>query len=232
MTATAMVIGPHPDDAELAMGAAIARMVGLGMRVVVIDLTNGEPTPHGSEQIRREETARATAILGISHRVCLDMPNRTLQPTLEHRRKLAEAIRLHRPDVLFGPTMPDLHPDHVAAVELLAAARFDARLHKTDMAGQPWWTPRQYGYYSTHRGCIERPAFILDATDHWARKMQAIKAYQSQISHISPANPISLAERVEQIGRYFGQAIGVRYAEPFSSPEPLALTDIAPLLAP
>jgi LmbE family N-acetylglucosaminyl deacetylase len=55
-------------------------MVASGLRGVLIDLTDGEPTLYGSRETRREETARATAVLGVSHRVCLDMPNRTLQP--------------------------------------------------------------------------------------------------------------------------------------------------------
>ena len=59
-----LVIAPHPDDAELGMAGSILRMKAGGMSVGVLDLTNGEPTPHGSVEIRARETAAATEILG------------------------------------------------------------------------------------------------------------------------------------------------------------------------
>jgi len=63
-----LVIAPHPDDAELGMGGTIARMLQRGMRVGILDLTSGEPTPHGSEALRKRETAAATEILGVTWR--------------------------------------------------------------------------------------------------------------------------------------------------------------------
>ena len=69
---TALIVAPHPDDAELAMGGAIAKMITDGIDVIVVDLTNGEPTPFGSKQIRAKETQEASEILGIKKRICLD----------------------------------------------------------------------------------------------------------------------------------------------------------------
>jgi LmbE family N-acetylglucosaminyl deacetylase len=124
---TALIVAPHPDDAEIAMGGTIAKMITAGWNVSVVDLTDGEPTPFGSKQVRAEETQKANDFLGIKKRICLHMPNRNLEPTLQNRRKLAEVIRLHKPDILFAPAMPDWHPDHKAALELTEAARFEAK---------------------------------------------------------------------------------------------------------
>ncbi|MEP2073541.1 MAG: PIG-L family deacetylase, partial [Rhodopirellula bahusiensis] len=63
-----LVVAPHPDDAELGMGGTIMRMIDEGMRVGVLDLTSGEPTPHGSLEIRKRETARATEIMKLTWR--------------------------------------------------------------------------------------------------------------------------------------------------------------------
>ena len=52
-----LVIAPHPDDAELGAGGAILLLKSQGARVGVLDLTDGEPTPYGSPEIRRQETA-------------------------------------------------------------------------------------------------------------------------------------------------------------------------------
>ena len=60
-----LVIAPHPDDAELGMGGTILLLKSQGASVGVLDLTDGEPTPHGSPEIRRRETEAATALLGL-----------------------------------------------------------------------------------------------------------------------------------------------------------------------
>ena len=62
----ALVIAPHPDDAELGMAGTIALMQSQGLSVGVLDLTDGEPTPLGSVAIRASETAAATAALAWS----------------------------------------------------------------------------------------------------------------------------------------------------------------------
>ena len=225
-----MVISAHPDDAELAMGGAVVRMVDSGWEVVLVDLTDGEPTPFGNRELRKEETDKASGILGIKKRLCFDMPNRYLQAGLENRRRLAEVIRRHKPDVMFGPVLPDDHPDHVAAAQLIAGARFEAKLHKTSMAGEPHWATNNFQYYSTHRRQYDKPSFIMDVTDFWDRKMAAFKAYQSQLSNTMPPNVISLLERVEITGRYFGVCIGAGYGEPFFSGSPVGLDSLSHLI--
>ncbi|MCX5638795.1 MAG: bacillithiol biosynthesis deacetylase BshB1 [Planctomycetota bacterium] len=224
-----MIISPHPDDAELAMGGTIAKMIESGWDVIVIDLTDGEPTPFGSKQVRRKETKKANKILGIKKRICLEMPNRYLQATLENRKKLAEIIRLNQPDLLFGPAMPDYHPDHVEAAKLAKGARFEAKFHKTILAGTPHWVLKEYGYYSTHRLYHDKPSFIVDITDFWDKKIRAIRAYRSQITNIPSANSVCLLEKIEVICRYFGQCIGSKYGEPFVSYEPIGVRKLESL---
>jgi len=219
----AMIVAPHPDDAELAMGGTMTKMIESGWDVVVVDLTDGEPTPSGSKELRQKETEKASRILGIKKRICLEMPNRHLQANLENRRKLAEVIRLNQPDLIFGPVTPDYHPDHVEAAKLVGGSRFEAKFHKTDMKGIPHWTPRQYGYYSTHRLEHDKPSFIIDVADQWDKKVRAIQAYQSQVEYISSANSVSLLEKIEAVCRYFGQCIGSKYGEPFVSYEPIGI---------
>src|SRR5262245_33627556 len=92
-----LVVAPHPDDAELGIAGTIMKMQDEGYRVGVLDLTSGEPTPRGSLATRAKETAAATAILGLTWRENLGLPNRSLEPTLEARRRLAEVIRRERP---------------------------------------------------------------------------------------------------------------------------------------
>ena len=57
--ASFLVIGPHPDDQELGMGGTIARLVQQGHNVHIVDMTNGEPTPHGRSKRAHGEAAAA-----------------------------------------------------------------------------------------------------------------------------------------------------------------------------
>ena len=146
----ALVIAPHPDDAELGMAGTIALMQSRGMSVGILDLTDGEPTPLGSVEIRRQETAAATAALGLGWRENLGLTNRRLRATLAARAALAGVIRRVRPRWLFAPYWVDAHPDHTAATRLVEAARFWAKLTKCDLPGDPWHPERIYYYWCVH----------------------------------------------------------------------------------
>src|SRR5262245_55268315 len=130
-----LVIAPHPDDAELGAGGAILLLKSQGVKVGVLDLTDGEPTPLGSPEIRKAETEAATRILGLEWRGNLGLRNRFLQADMESRHKLAGVIRQLRPHTLLAPYWEDAHPDHVAASALVDGARFWAKLTKSDLPG-------------------------------------------------------------------------------------------------
>src|SRR5205807_4774297 len=110
-----LVIACHPDDAEIGCGGAILALKAQGARVGVLDLTDGEPTPHGSPEIRRRETEAATVILGLTWRGNLGLANRRLEADLDARARLAGTLRQIRPPVLFAPLLDDDHPYHLAA---------------------------------------------------------------------------------------------------------------------
>ena len=128
-----LVIAPHPDDAELGAGGTILSLKAEGARVGILDLTDGEPTPHGSPEIRAKETAAATALLGIDWRGNLGLRNRFLTDDLPSRALLASKLRELRPRIVLAPYWQDAHPDHVAASSLVDAARFWAKLTKSDL---------------------------------------------------------------------------------------------------
>lgn len=225
-----LVIAPHPDDAELGMGGAILRFKAEGLKVGVLDLTTGEPTPFGTLEKRAQETAAATAILQLDWRQNLGLPNRSLEPTLEARKKLAEVFRITRARWLFAPYWVDAHPDHVAATELVEAARFWSKLSKTDMAGEPWHPKRIYNYYCVHLKMAPQPNFILDISDVWEQKFAAIKAYHSQFVEGRSTDAPTFLEQLRDEAAYWGKTIGVRYGEPFACREPLGMSSMLSLV--
>ncbi len=220
-----LVVAAHPDDAEISVGGTILRCKALGLRVGVLDLTDGEPTPRGSQETRARETAAATAVLRLDWRHNLGLPNRKLEATLTARRKLAEVFRLTRPGILLAPYWEDAHPDHVAASTLCDAARFWAKLSRTDLRGDPFHPHRIYYYWSIHLRIHPQPAFVLDISEHLEGKLEAVRCYESQLTPPSGDAP-TLLEDLRDRARYWGWSIGRRYGEPFASRETLGISDL------
>jgi N-acetylglucosamine malate deacetylase 1 len=225
-----LVVAPHPDDAELGMAGAIMKFQEEGWRVGILDLTDGEPTPLGTPEIRARETAAATAVLGIDWRENLGLPNRSLEATLDARAKLAAVFRLQRPRWIFAPYWVDAHPDHVAATELIEAARFWAKLTKTEMPGEPFYPQRIFYYYCVHLRLIPQPAFVLDISRYWPRKKAALECYQSQLVAGRTSEPPTFIDRLRDQAATWGWSIGAQYGEAFASREPVGLATLTALI--
>ena len=224
-----LVIAPHPDDAELGVGGTILMLKEQGAQVGILDLTDGEPTPHGSPEIRREETVAATAALGLDWRGNLGLQNRLLQPSLHARGLLAGMLRELRPRVVFAPYWEDAHPDHVAASELVDAARFWAKLTKTELPGAPHYPQRVYYYFTVHLRMHIKPSFVTDITPFIDGKMKAIGCYRSQFIEGRPTTPPTILDDLRDRARYWGWAIGTGYGEPFLCREEIGLRNLRDL---
>jgi bacillithiol biosynthesis deacetylase BshB1 len=223
-----LVVAPHPDDAELGMGGTILALIQSGHRVVIVDLTSGEPTPFGSEEKRRRETEEASAILGIEERYNLGLENRYLLDSREARLLLAEKIRLTRPDALFCPLSQDAHPDHVAAFSICEGARFYAKYTKLSIRGEPWYTRNLLNYSCSHLRAVPEFSFLVDTSSYFTRKMEAARCYRSQFID-NPGNR-GVFDYVKNRDGYFGGLITKDFAEPFYSREALGVADPSVLL--
>ncbi len=217
----AVCVGAHPDDVEIGMGGTIAGLVAAGRRVAIVDLTNGEPTPRGTPEVRAAEAAEAARVLGVERRT-LTQPNRFLFDTADARLELAQVLRELRPRLLFVPFPEDAHPDHVAAASIATAARFYAKLTKTEMTGEPFYPPRVFRYHAVHQRMVAAPSFIVDVTETLSLKMQALSCYRSQFGD-NPANA-GVIGFVEATAWQWGALGRVGAGEPFFSPEPLTLS--------
>lgn len=225
-----LFIAPHPDDAELGAGGTILLLKSQGARVGVLDLTDGEPTPHGSPEIRRQETDAATQVLGLDWRGNLGLPNRFLVADLAARHQLADVLRQLRPRVLFAPYWEDSHPDHVAATPLIDAARFWAKLTKTDLLGLPHFPAKIIYYFAVHLRIHPKPSFVVDISPFLEGKMQAIHCYRSQFIEGRPTAPPTFLDDLRDRARYWGWAIGAQYGEPFMTREEVGLRGLRDLL--
>jgi bacillithiol biosynthesis deacetylase BshB1 len=218
-----LVVGPHPDDQELGMGGTIARLASQGHDVLLLDMTNGEPTPHGSPEIRAKEAARAAKFLG-ARRITLEFPNRLLVHSIEARHRVAGVVRQHQAHIIFAPYFQDAHPDHAATTRIVEDARFDAKLTRIRLPGEPIYPKWLFYYYCTHLRHVASPSFLFDISGFEQKKRDAILAYESQF--VIPEQNRRVVEWLDAASVYFGSRIGTGAAEPFFTREPMGLTSL------
>jgi len=220
-----LIVGAHPDDAEIGLGGTIRRLLARGHRVAVVDLTDGEETPHGSREIRAAETEAANRALGLTERVCLGLPNRVLMDGEEPRRRLAAEIRRLRPDVVFAHAELDAHPDHVAAFAIARGAVLLSRIVKIDLPHEAWRPGPLYQFVTSHLRHAYAPAFVLEISrEELEAKVAAVLAYASQFVVGRPEG--WARETVETRARHDGALGGFRWGEPVLTPEPVGVRDL------
>ncbi|MEW4487127.1 bacillithiol biosynthesis deacetylase BshB1 [Thalassoglobus sp. JC818] len=224
-----LVVAPHPDDAEISVGGTILKTLSQGKRVGVVELTNGEPTPRGTVERRQKETDRSTEVLGLTQRFQLNLPNRSLINDLDGRRKLAGLFRKTRPKVILAPYWEDAHPDHVAASALADAARFWAKLSRSDLPGDPFHPPKIYYYWSIHLRIHPKPAFVVDISNHIDQKMESVRCYESQVVEGRSSEFPTLLDDIRDRARYWGWSIDRAFGEPFASREEIRIDNITTL---
>jgi bacillithiol biosynthesis deacetylase BshB1 len=225
-----LIVAPHPDDAEISVGGLIGVSRRQNLRVGIVDLTTGEPTPRGSAEVRRSETDQATTILDLNWRKNLLLPNRSLQPTLEARRQLAEVFRLTRPQIIIAPYWQDAHPDHVAASTLVDDARFWSKLTRSDLDGAAFWPPLVLHYFSIHLRIHPTASFVVDISQAIEQKLSSVKAYHSQlVDGRSEAYPTVLDD-IRDRARYWGWTIGRAFGEPLFNREQVGLASLKDVL--
>ncbi len=221
-----LVVATHPDDAEISVGGTIVKAIAEGLQVGVLDLTSGEPTPHGTDELRKKETAAATKILGVHWRDNLGLPNRKLEDTLEARRALTNVFRTQRPRMILAPWPEDAHPDHVRASQLCDDARFWSKLSRTDLEGDPYWPPQMLYYFSVHLRIHPKPSVVIDISDFIDQKMAAIECFESQVKiGRDPSFPTPLDD-VRDRARYWGWSIHSAYGEPLLSREEIRISSV------
>ena len=215
-----IAVSPHPDDAEIGCGGTLAKLAQK-FHVGIIDLTNGEPTPfNDNPEVRIKESLKSAKILGIE-RILLDLPNRKLMDNIDARLALAKVFRQTKPKIVIGMQgmTPQASPDHYQSQLIFDAAIFYSRLSKWEhlFEGLPPWRIEHVFYYFTAREFIltTHPLqFIVDISDQFIIKKQALQAYKSQFNAHPSYNP-PIIDWIEGMGRYFGSLINKQYGEVF-----------------
>jgi bacillithiol biosynthesis deacetylase BshB1 len=228
-----LAVAAHPDDVELTCGGTLLKAAQGGYKTGILDLTAGEMGTRGTPQIRAHEAARAAKFLNVKWRATLGVPDSDVQPSREHKLRLAAMIRQLRPKTVILPYWEARHPDHYHASTLGYEACFLAGLKKLPIEGEAY---RPFKIlYSTAYASV-RPTFVVDITAQYKKRGDAIRAYRTQFlaSKSRTKTQVYLAidrleDEMDQLARHYGQMIGVRYGEPFLIKELIQVENVMDL---
>ena len=228
-----LAIAAHRDDVELTCGGTLIKAARQGHRTAVVDLTQGEMGTRGSAATRAAEASRAAEIMGLTARENLDLPDAGIVNDPATREKLARVIRRLRPRVVIAPAPTGRHPDHVVTSQLVRDACFVAGLAK--LAPEvPKYRPHKVVHTLSFRQDAPKPTFVVDITDDFDRKMEAVRCYDSQFGGVTQAGEVypngePLYDVVQHYAAYYGALIRRRFGEPFFAVETMMVDDIVAL---
>lgn len=233
-----LVMAAHPDDAELGCAGTIAAHVAKGYKVGIADFTKGELGTRGTPELRLQEASEAAKVLGLAARENLGFEDGFFENDKFHNLELIKIIRHFRPDVVFANAVEDRHPDHGKGGALASRACFLSGLRKinTTFQGQiqQEWRPKAVFHYIQDR--YIKPDFVLDISEHWETKINAIKAFKSQFFNPDSNEPVTYISTqdfihyVEARALEMGHAVGVKYGEGFTKEKNLAVKNIFDIL--
>lgn len=259
-----LAIAAHRDDVEQTCGGTLLKMATQGHRTGILDLTQGEMGTRGSAEERAREASEAARILAVSWREALDIPDGKVENTWENRLKVARAIRQTRPRVVILPYWDGRHPDHYTASKLGYEACFLAGLAKLDIETAISHQPSAFSQIASAVASVAagesqtafasglaaphrpfkiiyatlyfdiRPTFVVDITEQFEARFDALMAYKSQFSDQEAGKDIFPARqeihaRMEAMARFYGMLGGVTYAEPFLQKEVGLVEDVTAL---
>jgi bacillithiol biosynthesis deacetylase BshB1 len=230
-----LAIAAHRDDVELTCGGTLAKATKAGHRVGILDLTQGEMGTRGDAATRAAEAERAAKTLGVTLRLNAGMRDAYLENNEESRGKIVELIRRTRPRVVILPFAVGRHPDHRIASELGRDACYLAGLAKYEPGkGGAAHRPYKLLYALAYREDPVKPTFVVDISDVFETKMQAIRCYGSQFDGAKAAGEIhptgqDLYELIRVQSAHYGSLIRRRYGEPFYTAETQEVDDVLQL---
>jgi bacillithiol biosynthesis deacetylase BshB1 len=243
-----LAIAAHRDDAEQTCGGTLIKMAARGHRTGILDLTRGEMGTRGTAKDRERESTGAARILKVSWRGALDIPDGRVENTWDNKLKVAAVVRMLRPRIVILPYWQGRHPDHYTCSTLGYEACFLAGLTKLDLASvrseslavnvgaggaltshsahRPFKIVYATLYYDI------RPTFVVDITEHFEARLQALMAYRSQYADQQAGAGLfpehaEIRTRLETMARFYGMLAGVDYAEPFLQKEVGLIEDLA-----
>ena len=232
-----LAIGAHPDDIELGAAGTLIKHVNMGCSVGMLDLTRGELGTRGNADLRGKEAELAKNYISASFRDNLGLKDGFIEVDEQSVKLLVQKIRLYRPKIILCNAVRDRHPDHGVAASLVLKAVFSAGLPKIETLhngkSQKPFRPNAVYHYIQDRWID--PDFVVDVTEEFEDKMNAVMCFKSQFydpNSNEPNTPISSKEflsSLESKALLCGRIIGVKYGEGFTNSRAIGVQNLLDL---
>jgi len=229
-----LAFAAHPDDVEMSCGATIAKYASLGKKAGIVDFTQGQMGTRGTPELRLQEAERSAEILKLAIRENLGFEDIYFTNDIDHQLKVVEMIRKYKPEIVFANAQKDRHPDHEKAAAIVKTAVFLSGLQKLetiiDGVKQEPWRPRSVYHYI--QSTMLDPDFVVDVSDFWEQRNEAIYAFASQVHMPNSGGTETFISSPEFMlmldarGKMLGQSIGAKFGEGFKVNRNLGVTDI------
>ncbi|MEP7129226.1 MAG: bacillithiol biosynthesis deacetylase BshB1 [Chitinophagales bacterium] len=220
-----LAFGAHADDVELSCSGTLLKHIALGKKAGIIDLTRGELGTRGTPAIREQEAQTAAQIMGIDIRENLGMRDGFFVNDEAHQLQVIRMIRKYQPDIILANAIHDRHPDHGRAAQLIEESSFLSGLRMIETVEenieQDPWRPRVIYHYIQDEWI--QPDLVVDISGFSEKKLEAIRAFQSQFFNPKsdePATYISRPDFIDSLifrAQELGKMIGTKYGEGFTS---------------
>jgi bacillithiol biosynthesis deacetylase BshB1 len=224
----ALAIFAHRDDAEITCGGTLIKLADSGYNVGIVDLTQGEMGTRGSARLRGIEAKCAAKLMGMKVRENLKLPDSKVESTRGNKLKLVKLIRKYKPHLVILPYWEQRHPDHSNCSRLGYDACYLSGLAKLKVPGEPH-RPYKIIYSTSFRERMEQ-SFVVDVTEQFERKIEAVKCYRSQFKDMKKRKDVFVPGldvfdfmRIKAVN--YGTMIGVKYGEAFITKELMAVED-------
>ncbi|MEO6583999.1 MAG: bacillithiol biosynthesis deacetylase BshB1 [Ferruginibacter sp.] len=233
-----LAFGVHPDDVELSCGGTLLVEKKANGFTGIIDLTQGELGTRGTAETRLAEAEAAARILQVDVRENLSMADGFFTNDEWHQRQIITALRKYQPEIIICNAPEDRHPDHGRSAKLVSDAAFLSGLVKIETLQeevlQKPWRPKYVLHYIQDR--YLKPDVVIDISDVFEKKLEAIKAYRTQFYSENMQGPqtyISTPGFIDSVvyrSKMFGKLIGVEYGEGFLSAKAIGIKNLDALV--
>jgi len=196
-----LILAPHTDDGEFGCGGSIAKFIESGTEIyyAAFSLAEESVPPPFPKNILETEVKAATAILGINPDNLLLYRYQVRHFATYRQNILEDLVTLNtriKPDLIFMPSVNDLHQDHsTIAMEGLRAFK-----RSSILAYEMPWNNLNFSTQS----------FIKLSGAQLGKKVEALKCYKSQSS-----KDYASEHYIKSLALTRGTQIGVKYAEVF-----------------
>lgn len=214
-----LILGAHPDDADIKAGGTAAQWCRLGHVVRMVSLTDGgagHQSMSGSELVRRRrlEAQAAAAVIGATYEV-MDHPDGALDDRLESRHRVIRLIRGFAPDLIITHRSTDYHPDHRFAGLLVQDASYLVTVPAVcpDVPHLAHSPVILYFSDAFKKPCRFEPHVVVDIDAEFERLVDMLHCHESQFYEWLPYNAGHLDEvPAEDSARraWLGERIGRR----------------------